>query len=194
MKITHLFFTALLLASLIVSGNSHALTVKGIDLPEQITQQPHTLFLNGAGIRSKFVFDIYVGALYVTKKSASAQTIINDQSAKQVHMHFVYDEISQEKMTSGWNEGFKNVLSTAELEKLKPQIALFNNAFGKTVAGDVIIVAYTPEKGSEVRINGETRATIPGFEFHQALMKIWLGEDPVDSDLKRGMLGKTDSE
>jgi hypothetical protein len=39
-----------------------------------------------------------------------------------------------------------------------------------------------------------TKATIRGFEFHQALMKIWLGDNPVDDDLKQGMLGKNPAE
>lgn len=184
----------ILQASLLLSTTSHALTVKGITLPEQVKVGDTTLHLNGAGIRSKFVFDIYVGALYLPSKSHSAKDIINATGASQVSMYFVYDEISQEKMVNGWNEGFENVLSAAEREALKTQIATFNQAFGKTVAGDVIVVAYSPEKGTEVIINKQSKATIPGIEFHQALMKIWFGDDPVDDDLKEGMLGNTSPE
>ena len=109
-------------------------------------------------------------------------------------MYFVYSEISREKMINGWNEGFENVLNTAQREKLKTQITTFNQAFGKTFAGDVIDVVYSPESGTRVIVNKEIKATIPGFEFHQAVMKVWLGDDPVDKDLKQGMLGKAQSE
>jgi len=194
MQQRRIIMTLILQAGLLLSTTSHALTLKGITLPEQVKVGNTTLHLNGAGIRSKFVFDIYVGALFLPSKTHSAKTIINDTGANQVSMYFVYDEISQEKMINGWNEGFENVLSATERDKLKTQIATFNQAFGKTVTGDVIVVAYSPEKGTEVIINKQSKATIPGFEFHQALMKIWFGDDPVDDDLKEGMLGKTPSE
>jgi len=181
----------LLLLGICFSAASHALTVKNIELPEQLMLEQNTLVLNGAGIRSKFVFDIYVGALYVTKKSNTAAAIIADPGAKLVRMQFVYDEVSAEKMRDGWSEGFANVLDATTKAKMQPQIDKFNQAFGKTVAGDVIDVQYLPQNGTTVIINKQVKTTIPGIDFHQALMKIWLGDDPVDANLKAGMLGKT---
>ena len=194
MKTRPIHFGIMLLIGLQLSTTAFALNLKGITLPDQVTLGKTNLVLNGAGIRSKFVFDIYVGALYLTHKSNSAQAIINDPGPKQVSMYFVYSEISREKMINGWNEGFENVLDAAQREKLKSQITTFNQAFGKTFAGDVIDVSYQPDSGTRVIINKETKATIPGFEFHQAVMKVWLGDDPVDEDLKQGLLGKSPSE
>ncbi len=162
--------------------------IKGIKLPSTITVADQTLTLNGAGIRTKFVFDIYVGALYLTQKTQSAQDIINSPHPKQVSMYFLYDEISKEKMVNGWNDGFEEVLDESALSLMRPRIETFNNAFGVTREGDVIHIRYVPDKGTEVIVNTETRATIPGTDFHQALMKIWLGPSPVDSGLKDGML------
>ena len=194
MKTRPLCFGFILLISLQFSTPGYALTLDGITIPDQINVGQTRLMLNGAGVRSKFVFDIYVGALYLSHKSNSAQAIINDPGPKQVRMYIVYSEISQEKMINGWNEGFENALDAAQREKLNTQITTFNQAFGKTFAGDVIDVVYNPESGTRVIVNKETRATIPGVEFHQAVMKVWLGDDPVDADLKQGMLGKTPSE
>ena len=189
-----LLASLLLLISLPVSTALFARTLGGITIPETVQVGDKQLQLNGAGVRSKFVFDIYVGALYLAQKTSSAQAIINDPGPKQVSMYFVYSEISQEKMINGWNEGFDNVLDAVQREKLKTQITSFNQAFGKTFAGDVIDVVYSPEHGTQVIVNKETRATIPGFDFHQAVMKVWLGDKPVDADLKQGMLGKSTSE
>ena len=189
MKSKRIAISLIMPAALLLNSTSHALTLKGIEIPAQINTGQNTLVLNGAGIRSKFVFDIYVGALYLNNKTSSADAIINDQGAKQVSMYFTYDEISREKMTNGWNEGFEKVLNDQEHEQLKSQIVMFNHAFSKTVAGDVIAVQYTPGVGTRVIINNETKTTIPGFDFHQALMKIWFGNDPVDEGLKQGMLG-----
>ena len=179
---------------LFASSYSSAITVKGVEIPDQVMLDQNTLLLNGTGIRSKFVFDIYIGALYLAKKQTTADAIINDQGPQLVSMHFVYDEISAEKMRKGWSEGFAKVLDEDALKNLQPQIDLFNLAFGNTMAGDVIDVQYTPTMGTRVIVNKVTKATIRGFEFHQALMKIWLGDNPVDDDLKQGMLGKNPTE
>ena len=55
--------------------------------------------------------------------------------------------------------------------------------------GDVISIDYIPETGTEVRNNNEWRGVIPGNDFYRALLKIWLGNEPVSDSLKQGMLG-----
>ena len=32
---------------------------------------------------------------------------------------------------------------------------------------------------------------IPGEDFYAGLLRVWLGEDPVQKDLKQGLLGKS---
>jgi hypothetical protein len=40
-------------------------------------------------------------------------------------------------------------------------------------------------------VDGAARGEpIPGEDFYAALLKIWLGEKPVDADLKKAMLGQ----
>ena len=38
--------------------------------------------------------------------------------------------------------------------------------------------------------NGNKAGVIPGIDFKKGLFGIWLGEDPADSDLKKGLLGQ----
>ena len=56
-----------LLAGLCVTWPVAALQVGGVDVPEKVTVAgyPQPLLLNGAGMRSKFFIDVYVGALYL---------------------------------------------------------------------------------------------------------------------------------
>jgi hypothetical protein len=47
-----------------------------------------------------------------------------------------------------------------------------------------------PGVGTRVGIDGKERGKpIAGEDFHLALLRIWLGENPVDRDLKRALLG-----
>lgn len=173
-------------------NSAFAVEVEGIDVPEQVVQagSDQALVLNGAGIREKFVFDIYVGALYLTRKSSDAGEILSVTSPKRVTMDFLYSEISQKKMVNAWNEGFADNLGEYELITLKSQINTFNAAFGKTVKGDKVVIDFLDDGTTVVTINGEQKARIEEADFQRALLSIWLGESPVDAGLKQAMLGQ----
>jgi Chalcone isomerase-like len=44
--------------------------------------------------------------------------------------------------------------------------------------------------GTQVNMNGKMLGTVEGGAFNQALLKVWLGEKPVDASLKKAMLGQ----
>lgn len=168
--------------------------VAGINIAENITLSgsSNTLVLNGAGIRTKFIFDIYIGSLYLEKKQSSAKDIYSASGEKSIGMHFLYDEVSKEKLVSGWNDGFEGNNSEDELAKLKARIDQFNALFVTVKKGDIINLNYTPANGTQVVINGSSKGSIKGNDFFTAVLKIWLGEEPADDDLKNSMLGKKD--
>jgi hypothetical protein len=165
--------------------------VAGVKLPESVTlgQPPTTLVLNGAGIRKKFFVKVYVGALYLSALSRDAKAILAMAGPKSVHMHFLYDEVSAEKLADGWTDGFRANQTEARFNELKPRLNTFNAAFVLVRRGDTIRLDYVPGTGTEVWIRNEKRATIPGEDFSQALLAVWLGEEPADSGLKDAMLG-----
>ena len=42
---------------------------------------------------------------------------------------------------------------------------------------------------TKVGLNGAAKGSIPGEAFNKALMNAWLGDNAVQSDLKKAMLG-----
>ena len=47
-----------------------------------------------------------------------------------------------------------------------------------------------PDTGTRITVNGQPKgASIPGEDFYAAVLRIWLGDKPVDADLKKGLLG-----
>ncbi len=187
------FFALLVIAQLSLFAPANARTIEDVNLPEQITLANTALQLNGAGIRTKFVFNIYVGTLYLPQKASAAKQILAMNGAKRVGMHILYSEIDKEKLINGWHEGFENNLDNKQFEALKPRLQQFNNLFVTVKKGDVIYLDFIPGKGTVVTINNKTRGTVQGDDFYTALLKVWLGEEPADDDLKAAMLG-TDNE
>lgn len=168
-----------------------AANVAGVDLPDRVKPQgmKQTLVLNGAGVRRKFFFRIYIGALYLPQPDSSAAAVIGSDAPSRVLMHFVYHEVSRDKLTAAWWDGFRDNLDAATLRALTPRIGKFAALFDDAREGDRIWLDYLPGQGTRVTVNGRVRGVIPGADFHRALLRIWLGDEPVAGDLKRAMLG-----
>jgi hypothetical protein len=70
-------------------------------------------------------------------------------------------------------------------------LAQFNQLMRTMRQGDVIDLDFLPEEGTQVRFNGELQGLIEGADFYATLLQVWLGNNPVDSDLKRALLEVT---
>ncbi|MFV1993025.1 MAG: chalcone isomerase family protein [Acidiferrobacterales bacterium] len=177
-----------------VTSTVFALEIENVKLPDSIssTTPGAKLLLNGAGIRTKFIFDIYVGALYLESKDSNAEKIINSKGEKQIFLHFLYKEVTKKKLTAGWTDGFEDNNSSAQMAKLKDRLNKFNAMFITVKKGNTMRFDFLPDGLLKVSINNETRGEINGYDFQQALLKVWLGQEPATEDLKAAMLGKTD--
>jgi len=169
---------------------AHALEIGGVVLPETLDAGGKTLVLNGAGLRKKFFFKIYAGALYLPEKDSDPGKIVPADAPMAVRMHFIYDGVSAEKLIETWNEGFEKTTG-GRPGPLSDRIAAFNGLFtGEAGEGDVYDIVYIPSEGVRVIMNGRAAGTIQGLDFKTALFAIWLGEDPADDGLKEEMLGR----
>ncbi|MDB4575751.1 chalcone isomerase family protein [bacterium] len=152
------------------------------------------LLLNGMGYRTKFVFKIYVAALYTETSVTTRDSVQSLKGPKRIVMHMVYDEVEREKIIDGWNEGFEENNSDEQLKKLQARIDVFNSYFSDLKRGDVLLYDFIPGTGTRVTINGEEKGVIEGADFYAALLDIWLGDEPADDDLKDAMLGMANDE
>jgi hypothetical protein len=170
---------------------ANAREVAGVDLPEQIKLEAAgtPLVLNGAGIRKKFFFSIYLASLYLPQATNDAGAIFALNQPNRVQMDMLYSEVEKEKLVAGWNDGFAANHSAEQLAPLRDRLQSFNAMFDTLVSGDRVQLDYLPAEGTRVSINGEARGVIPGQDFNQALLRVWLGESPVTKSLKRDLLG-----
>lgn len=182
---------AVMLAALAAAAG-RAAEVEGVKLPDAVRGEGGAeLVLNGAGVRTRLVFKVYVGALYLQKKTGDARAALADPGAKRVAMHLLRD-LSAEQLFTALNEGLRNNHSEAELAKLEPQVKQLDGIFRavKTAkSGDAIVLDYAPGTGTRVVVNGGSMGVVPGEEFNRALLRVWLGDQPADSALKKAMLG-----
>jgi len=85
----------------------------------------------------------------------------------------------------------KATSSAQELAAVKAQtdqLVTVMKSIGEAKTGDVVALDFV---GGETRVshNGKSIGSITGAPFNDALMRIWLGDKPVQADLKKAMLG-----
>lgn len=182
---------ALAIASLLLATSSaSALDIAGVKLPDSMPVAGQELKLNGAGIREKWMFDLYVSGLYLQVPTKDAKTVIAADDNQSIRLHIISDKITSEKMAAATMEGFENSLG-GKTDALKPKIDEFIATFKEEIkVGDIFDLTYVKGEGVHVSKNGKEVKTIAGLDFKQALFGIWLSDSPAQESLKSEMLGQ----
>lgn len=182
-----------LLLGTAISISAYGAEVEGVKLADKLrlSDGGPELVLNGAGLRTRAFFRVYVGALYLSQKTGSAQAVFAGHGPKRVAMYMLRD-LGADQLFSALNDGLKANHAPEDLAKLGPQVKQLQgifNALKAAKSGDAILLDYLPDAGTRITVNGEVKGTIPGEEFNRALLRVWLGEEPADASLKKAMLG-----
>jgi hypothetical protein len=177
-----------ILLSFFVVFSAFGAEVAGIKLPDE----EQKLVLNGAGLRKRAFFQVYVVGLYLPERKTAAADVIGAQGPKHVAIHMLR-EVDSMQFVDALKEGLKDNLSEAEMKAFEPQIAQLSAGMiplKAAIPGMVFALDWVPGTGTLLRMNGRDLAPpIAGEDFYRALLKIWLGEKPVQADLKRALLG-----
>lgn len=178
-------------AGLVLAGTAAAAELADVQVPDTATVGGQELVLNGLGLRTAtwFEVEVYVGALYLPEKSSEPEEILAMEGAKRIQLYMVRD-VDRDSLTDAWKEGFKENSAREQYEAISDRIPAFNAMFTDVKDGDVMTLDYIPEEGTTLLINDKPKGTIPGADFNTAMLRIWLGPNPPNDDLKKGMLGK----
>src|SRR5258705_1570343 len=98
-----------------------AAEVAGVKVDERVKLGSSELQLNGAGIRTRLFFKVYVGALYLPERKSSATEVLALRGAKRVSMALLRD-LTARQLTDALEEGIRANSSEAELAALKERI------------------------------------------------------------------------
>ena len=171
--------------------SAQAAEVSGVKLADSVHLGSRDLALNGAGLRTKLFFKVYVAALYLTERQAAANAIIADENPQRVALHMLRN-LSDEQLLNAFNEAIVANHTKAEMIVLETPLKQMTEIFHQVKeikVGDVITLDYLPGSGTQISLNGAAHGTITGDIFHRALLKIWLGENPAQDSLKLKLLG-----
>jgi hypothetical protein len=172
-----------------------AAVVAGVEFADRIEVNPggYPLVLNGAGVRTRLVFDVYAVALYLPAPRSDAEEAIASLGAKRIAIAMLRD-VDADDFALALGTGLRRNHSEAQLQVFAPQIARLTEimtGIGVAKRGTRVTLDLVPGGGTAVAVDGAPQGElIPGEDFYRALLRNWLGAQPVSDALKRALLSR----
>ncbi len=190
--ITNRFYKLILLGSIfffsLYAHVANAKTINDVNVPETAQVQGEVLKLNGVGIREKYLLDIYVGALYLTTKSSTANDVLASKGVKRITMHFLQN-VSEGTSANSTINGIEKNVTDVEFKELQKPMNTFVSFYEDANKGSTIVINFLPHGETEMFMYGKKKGSIKHEAFQQALLKVWLGDKPPTDKIKEAMLG-----
>jgi hypothetical protein len=177
------------IAALVLTAGAWAVDVQGVKLPDTTRVGGEDLRLNGAGVRKRAIFKVYVGSLYVPAKAHTLQEVLK-RGPRRIQLDLLRS-LSSDQLVGALTDGLKLNLSAAKQAAVAVQtgeMAAIIKSFGEVKEGSVVTLDVVGAS-TTIGLDGTPRGKIDGGAFGDALTRIWLGEHPAQDDLKKAMLG-----
>jgi hypothetical protein len=137
---------ALLLLCSLVALPVAAKDIEGTQVPDSVRQEGKSLHLIGGGVRSKWMFNVYVGALYAEKPTFNAANLIKSEQVKRMDLHLLRD-VGKDKIIESIREGFEKN-SKAQMPALQGRLDQLAAAVPDLKKGDRALAHLCPGEGS----------------------------------------------
>lgn len=181
---------ALALTGPAVAGDVHQEGRAEMPLKIERDEAGATLHLNGAATLRRYFVRIYSIGLYTPEPTTDADRIIEaDDQPRRVHIFFAYRSIGGQAILDAWEDGLDDNLEGELRDAMDRAIRENREVFKVDVqTGDEIIYDYTPDEGTRIYLNDDQVAFIEDPLYFRALLSFWIGERPVDSGARSGLL------
>jgi len=187
------FAAASLATALFAAVPAQAADIAGVRFDDRTTVAGTDLALNGAGLRTRFMLKVYAMGLYLPRRADTPDAIATVAGPKRIQI-VTLRELTAEQFADALVDGLKKNHSEAEFARLQARSDELRSALlalKAAPAGTQIRLEWLPGSGTRLSVGNDARGKdIPGEDFYRALLRIWLGDKPVDADLKNALLGK----
>lgn len=162
-------------------------------MPASLILEGQKLIRNGIGVRKKFGILVYNCALYLPQKTHDATQAIYMDGVKSARL-MVMRNISGAALADSFTNNLQEYEApqavkqkcASMMAELKKNLANSKDA----KAGEVFRIDMLPKVGTYFYLNDQKIAESEYLGvFNESLLKVWLGDKPVDKNCKQGMLG-----
>ena len=161
----------------------------GVTIPDTMTINGKPLVLNGVGVRrATFLrIKVYVGGLYLSKKTNKTEEILSSAYPKYLSMSFIRD-VDKEDLQKAWLEGLEAAVKKADRAPLMKSFNEFNAHMVDIKKGQAIQITFLTE-GVQVTVAGVKKPLIKDTSFSRALLSVWF-INARDEELRDELMGK----
>lgn len=165
---------------------------EGYTYEAQTSLAGQSLQLNGVGLRAVAWLKGYSAGLYLRQRTRRADVVLADGGPKRVRLRVLLD-VSPEEFVKGFDRGVAKNSTPEQLAALNARMQQFDamvRSVGPIRKGAVFDIDYLPATGTVLSLNARPLGkALPGDDFYAAFLRIFLGNRPVDDELKDGLLG-----
>ena len=167
--------------------------VAGAKFDDTVTVAGKELKLNGAGLRKKVIFKVYAAGLYLVEKKTTASDVLGAAGPRRISIIMLRD-VTSDDFGKSFMEGLSSNTDKIERTRILPQTMKFGEVFAQIQTlkkGDQMLLDWIPGEGTQCYLNGKKLGELmPDVAFYNAVLRIWLGDKPLDSSLKPALLGE----
>src|ERR1700693_3969590 len=134
-----------------------AAEVGGVKLDDKVSMGTQELVLNGAGVRTRVVFKVYVASLYLPQRAADLAGVLS-KSPRRIQLNLLRT-LSADQLVDALNEGLAENNTAAELAAVKPQVealATIMKSFKEVKEKDVITLDFV-DGATRIGLNGDAK-------------------------------------
>lgn len=150
--------------------------------------------LLGVGLRTKTMLKVkvYAAGLYVANSALAGplkgkadspdlyRELVAGDFPKKVVMKFVRD-VSTSQIRDAFHESLANA---------GPRAQEWINDFTEIRSGQEIVISWMPGTGLRTKVAGADKPVINDKAFTSSVFGIWLGDKPVQDDLKKALVSR----
>lgn len=176
------------LCCLLLAAPAFAGELAGVEMAETQTVGGHALTLNGMALRKVAIIKVYVAGLYLPEKATDGAQVLSADTPRHVVMHWLRSG-PKDKICEAWYEGLE-ANTPGATSALKGQFDTLCEWMEDAEKNDQFVFTYLPGTGTEVTVKGQSKGTLEGKAFADALFASWIGEKPGPGEgFKKDLLG-----
>lgn len=174
-----------------MSAGAQAAEFEGQRFDEKLTLADRPLVLNGMGLRGVAWIKAFVVGMYLPTRTTDGMKAIAMTGPKRLQLRIMLNAPSKEL-----SKAVRGGVRKNELPEQQAALASRVDALGQSIdsigdlsPGDVLDLDFIPNKGTQIRYNGKVvGGYVAGDDFYRSVMKIFVGDRPVDKRMKAGLL------
>jgi hypothetical protein len=159
----------------------------------QAPEPPGTLQLEGGETVTRLGYatraelfgavETYTIALYLAGGGSTAAQIISPESSKALRFEMLYSPDIRPRIVNDWTRELVPSLEAQATAHLR-------GSFAPLRAGDLLLITYSPGKGTTVRVNKGAAVAGANHDLMLAFLDHWLGQRPLSEEIKQRLLAR----